>query len=150
MNILLVEDQKEKSDDVTKFLEEYFDGQLDVTLCKSLRSGLKALFTNDSINIIILDMSMPNFDPGPDDPIGGTPESFAGREFLAQMDLRDINIPVIVVTQYSTFARGQIELDDLDAFFKVSYSGFYKGSVYYSSADDSWKEQLKNMLMEAI
>lgn len=147
MNILIVEDQKEKSDDLISFFLNYNDG-IKIILSKSLRSGLRALFGKENIDLVVLDMSMPNFDPSPDDPVGGTPESFAGREFLAQMDLRDIDVPVVVVTQYATFARGKIELEELDAFFKMSYSGFYLGSVFYSSADESWKVHLKDILKE--
>tara|TARA_B100000949_G_C14108931_1_gene377504 strand:+ start:59 stop:520 length:462 start_codon:yes stop_codon:yes gene_type:complete len=148
MKVLLVEDQQEKSEDVLSLLGAIFKENVDVSVKQSLRSGLKELISSDDFQIVILDMSMPNYDPGPEDPVGGTPESFAGREFLAQMKLRDITTPVVVVTQYSTFAKGQIDLEDLDFFFRRSYPGFYKGSVYYSSADKTWKSQLESIVKE--
>lgn len=142
MKVLIVEDQQDKCDDIVNCLRSIFFNDMTVVNCQSLRSGLKELVLNGDFSLIILDMSMPNFDPSPDDPIGGTPESFAGSEFLAQMNLRGINIPVVVVTQYATFAKRTIELDDLDSTFKASYPKFYCGSVYYSSANDSWKNKL--------
>jgi CheY-like chemotaxis protein len=148
MKILIVEDQKDKSDDITKFFETFFRVELEIHVKQSLRSGLKELLTINDFNLIVLDMSMPNFDPGPEDPIGGTPESFAGKEFLAQMDLREISTPVVVVTQYATFAKGQIELEELDFLFRHEYQNFYHGSVYYSSADKEWQKELERILME--
>ncbi|MDQ7727917.1 hypothetical protein [Halomonas sp. SpR8] len=150
MRILLVEDQKEKSDDVIIFLRNALEKSADINVRQSLRSGLKEIVCNGTYDLILLDMSMPNFDPGPDDPVGGTPESFAGREFLAQMDLRGIFTPVIIVTQYATFAKGQIELKELDSFFKAEYSSFYLGSIYYSSADKAWQKKLENLLIGIV
>jgi len=148
MKILIVEDQKDKSDDITKFFDSFFIDKLEIHVKQSLRSGLKELLTIKDFDLIVLDMSMPNFDPGPEDPIGGTPESFAGKEFLAQMDLREISTPVVVVTQYATFVKGQIDLEELDFLFKHEYPNFYYGSVYYSSADKEWQKQLRQILVD--
>jgi len=148
MRILIVEDQQEKSDDIVSFLNDNKPQDLEVSIQQSLRSGLLDLVKNQDYDLIILDMSMPNFDPSSNDPIGGTPESFAGKEFLSQMELREISTPVVVVTQYATFAKGQIALEELDALFKFSYPKFYLGAVYYSSAEDSWKEALKKIIKD--
>jgi CheY-like chemotaxis protein len=148
MKILIVEDQQEKSADLIKFFEQWISKSLEINVRQSLSSGLKQVVLDSNYDLIVLDMSMPNFDPSEDDPSGGTPESFAGKEFLAQMKLRNIKIPVVVVTQYATFARGQITLEELDSFFKSSYAQVYLGSVYYSSASDTWKKALKVLVLE--
>ncbi|MCO7247123.1 hypothetical protein [Halomonas sp. Mc5H-6] len=146
MKVLIVEDQKEKGEDIEGYLKEIIGPELKIEICQSLRSGLKALLMNGHVDLVLLDMSMPNYDPGPDDPVGGTPESFAGKELLAQMSLRKLYYPVIVITQYATFAKGKIDLKDLDKFFMSEYSSFYCGSVYYSSAERAWKDDLKKLL----
>ena len=146
MKILIIEDQQEKSNDIAGFFNEYFTEPPEMSIQQSLRSGLRDLVNHNNYDLIILDMSMPNFDPSPDDPIGGTPESFAGKEFLSQMELRELSSPVIVVTQYATFSKGQITLDDLDQLFKRSHPDFYLGSVYYSSAGDTWKRSLGQLI----
>lgn len=148
MKILIVEDQKEKSDDIVKFFKEGNTTNLEVSIQQSLRSGLKDLVSNLDYDLIVLDMSMPNFDPSAEDPMGGTHESFAGREFLSQMELREISTPTVVVTQYATFAKGQITLEKLDQLLKHSYPKFYLGSVYYSSAEDSWKDTLRRLIKD--
>lgn len=150
MKVLIIEDQKEKGEDIENYLREILDSKIDVEICQSLRSGLKALMVSEHVDLVLLDMSMPNYDPGPDDPVGGTPESFAGKELLAQMSLRKLFYPVIVITQYATFAKGKIELQDLDDFFISEYSSFYFGSVYYSSAERTWKEDMKKLLCKVF
>lgn len=149
MKILLVEDQEEKANDLKNYILKLSSNShfLDA---RSLRSGLRLLISSDDVDLIVLDMSMPNFEPSQDDPAGGTPESFAGKEFLAQMHLRSINIPVIIVTQYPTFEKGQVNLKDLDEDFQINYPEFYFGSIYYSSANDSWQSQFKAAFNEAI
>ncbi|MDX7859214.1 response regulator [Aeromonas caviae] len=145
MKILIVEDQIEKSKEIEQFCRAFFPNIENISVFQSLRSGLRALVSN-TYDLIFLDMSMPNFDPSSDDPLGGTPESFAGKEFLAQMKLRGEKIPVVIITQYQTFEEGQIDLTSIDSFLKSTYSGFYLGAIYYSSADKEWEVNLERLL----
>lgn len=147
MNILIVEDQKEKSKDITDHLASIYK-TANIMEERSLRSGLKTLLSSEKFDLVVLDMSMPNFEPTQDDPIGGTPESFAGREFLAQMELRDIEIPVIVLSQYETFEKGQIDLSELGEELKELYPKFFLGTVYYSSANNSWHQDFDSYLYQ--
>lgn len=64
------------------------------------------------LDLILLDMSMPSFDLT-DQFNSEDPESFAGIEIMSQMKLRDINVPVLVVTQYKSFEKGSVTLEDL-------------------------------------
>ena len=146
MKILIIEDQNEKSQDIERFSRESFSNISNISIKQSLRGGLKEIFHNRDYDLIFLDMSMPNFDPSPDDPLGGTPESFAGQEFLAQMKLRNISIPVIIITQYQTFEEGQIDLGSIDGYLNSHYENFYLGAVYYSSADKEWERQLTKII----
>ncbi len=146
MKILIVEDQIEKSNEIKSFCSAFFEKIDSVVVCQSLRSGLRELISI-KYDLIFLDMSMPNFDPSSDDPLGGTPESFAGKEFLAQMKLRDINVPVVIITQYQTFEEGQVDLVSIDCFLKHEYKCFYLGAIYYSSADKEWEINLENLLV---
>ncbi len=146
MKILIIEDQIEKSKDIERYSKSRFEHISKLTVKQSLRGGLRELFQNKDYDLIFLDMSMPNFDPSPDDPLGGTPESFAGNEFLAQMKLRGISIPVIIITQYQTFEEGQIDLSSIDEYLNHNYENFYLGAVYYSSADKDWEKQLSKII----
>lgn len=146
MKVLIIEDQIEKSEAIKSFLTSIYQNSIDISVRQSLRSGLKETIHSAKYDLVILDMSMPNFDPSETDPIGGSPESFAGREFISQMHLRNIKTPVVVVTQYSTFEKGQTSLEDLHHLLASTYPEIYIGSVYYSSASDDWKNDLKILL----
>lgn len=150
MKILLVEDQNEKASDVSEFLNQLYGIQCQVYIKESLKSGLREVVKNRGYELIVLDMSMPSFDPSGDDPNGGKPESFAGISIMDQMKIREIHTPVIVVTQYSEFNDGKITLSILDNTLQKNYSDFYLGAVYYSSASTSWKTEMTSKLTETI
>lgn len=150
MKILVIEDQEDKSRDIEQFCEYFFNKIDFIHFKRSLRSGLKAALSDVKYDLIFLDMSMPNFDPSEDDPLGGTPESFAGNELLAQLKFRKVTIPVVIVTQYQTFNEGKVDLKSLNNELMKEYLGFYMGIVYYSSADKDWQANLKKILIENL
>lgn len=149
MNILIVEDQDEKSEKLRNFCYSNLKPDCKVVIKKSLRGALREVLKAEPYDLIFLDMSMPNFDPSIDDPLGGSPESFAGLEFVSQLKLRRLFIPVVVVTQYRTFEKGKITLKSIDLQLKDEYSEYYLGSVYYSSADKDWELPLRIILQES-
>lgn len=146
MKILLVEDQPDKREHIKKYLTSKFVNNVEITDKESLRGALKAVVSNNKYDLILLDMSMPNFDPSVDDPTDSSPESFAGKELLEQMKLRGLKIPVIVITQYSSFEGGVVTLESLSEQFENKFGEFYIGSVYFNLAVDAWKNQLGSLL----
>ena len=148
MKILIVEDQPEKRDQIKDFIKDYISFETIIKDKESLRGALKEIITNSDYELILLDMSMPNFDPSVDDPTDCSPESFAGKELLEQLELRKIQIPVIVITQYSSFEGGTITLDDLSNDLKNKYGNHFLGAVYFNSSSDSWKEELQILLID--
>ena len=147
MKILIVEDQEEKLDSIMKFLQSHFcNHDVEFKVGRSLRSGLALLVQEQGVALIILDMSMPNYDPSDSDPNGGAPEGFAGMRFLEHMELRGLSIPTILITQYSTFADGQYSIEELDEKLSSSYGDFYKGFVHYSSASTDWHKGVTEYL----
>jgi CheY-like chemotaxis protein len=143
MKILFVEDQKIKRDQIVKFLTKTMGQHLSVTHENSVRSALREIALNSAeYDLILLDMSMPNFDPTPDNPEGSSPESFAGKELLEQMQLREIFVPVIVVTQFTSFEGGRVTLEDLTKNLGSQFFENYRGFVYFNSVDETWKKEL--------
>lgn len=148
LKTLIIEDQKEKALALSNALHESFPTS-EFEYCESLRSGLSSLIKNGKYDLLILDMSMPRFDPNPSSTGSVIPESFAGKEILSQMQLRKIDTPTVVVTQYSVFGDSKIELETLDSEFKEQYRSFYLGCVYYSSASINWKNDLINLIQNS-
>jgi len=147
MKILLIEDDEEKTEKIIAFiLSEY--PQTTIEIARSFNAGLRAISRASALDVVLLDMSMPNFNSTIDDPSGGIPEHFAGREILAQMKLRRIFIPTIVVTMFDLFGENpeKISFDQLENQLRTSFAPNFRGMVYYNSGQEGWKSSLKNLI----
>lgn len=151
MKILFIEDDDEKRNKISKFLSTIFEN-LNIVDKKSYHSGLRALVEKETYDIILMDMSMPNFDVTVDEPEGGTPESFAGRKLLEQMKFRFIDYPVIIITQFESFGEygEKLSLDELNAELEKKFKPFYRSTVYYHSSESDWKESLEKEINKVL
>jgi CheY-like chemotaxis protein len=145
VKVLLVEDDENKRKNLRECLLEIIPG-VSLDQAASLQTGLRALRQN-APDLIVLDMTLPNYEPGPDEP-GGQPHLFGGREFLRQMDRYDILIPVIVVTQFSAFGTGKHakDLAGLDDELRSEHGAVYRGAIHYNSAVLGWKDELRSRI----
>lgn len=146
MRILIIEDDFDKREKIRLHVEDVLKENFEIVEHESLRSGLKAVIQDGLFELILLDMTMPSFNISVDEPGSGDSESFAGAELMAQMRLRKINIPVVVITQYRSFEGGTVSLEDLASEFSSKYSDFFKGYIYYNSAIEGWKKELTDQL----
>lgn len=147
MKILFIEDDDEKRKKINDFLYTNFDN-LDVVEKKSYNSGLLELVRGNEYDLVLMDMSMPNFDISQNDPEGGTPESFAGRDLLEQMKFRNIVYPTIVITQFDSFGEqsDKLNLTELKQELEEKFAPTYIGTVYYHSSESNWKTHLKDVV----
>ncbi len=147
MRILIIEDEHDKREKIKKQVEVLIGTEAVIEERESLRGGLKAILSLSDLDLILLDMSMPSFDLT--DEFGSEyPESFAGIEIMSQMKLREINVPVLVVTQYKSFEKGSVSLEDLIEKMTKEFKPFFKGTIYYDSILEGWKKQLSDYLEE--
>lgn len=152
MKILLIEDDEEKSRVISDFVRDEFP-ELELDTARSFNSGLRlAIKGSAHYSCILLDMSMPNFDVTTDDPSGGTPESFAGIDLLAQMKIRRINIPTIVVTMFDKFGDepNRMSLVELNEKLQDDYMPLFRGLTHYNLAEDGWRASLKKQINEVL
>jgi CheY-like chemotaxis protein len=149
MKILVVEDDENKRSQLTQFLHRFFPGAEGVE-ARSLQSGLRFIRQSPP-DLVLLDMTLPNYDAGFDEP-GGQTHIFGGREFLRQMDRFEIIVPVIVVTQFETFGREphEIGLSELDSELQADHGNVYRGSVYYHAAIHGWEEKLETLMRSVL
>ena len=149
MNILVVEDDENKRAQLSQFLNRAFPAARSIE-ARSLQSGLR-LIRQKAPDLVLLDMTLPNYDAGFDEP-GGQTHIFGGREFLRQMDRFDITVPVIVVTQFETFGKGPSEmgLNELDAELQSDHRSIYRGVIYYHAAIHGWEEKLENLIKTVL
>jgi DNA-binding NtrC family response regulator len=147
--ILIVEDDNNKRLQLLQLLKDQLPAS-EIVLSRSLQSGIRVLRT-DILQLVILDMTLPNFDPGPDES-GGSTHAFGGRDFLDQMERFQIVTPVIVVTQFESFGVGSelMSIQQLDAQLKKEYGEVYRGIVYYHAAIQGWKNDLSELIGRSL
>jgi CheY-like chemotaxis protein len=145
MQILLIEDDEEKLRQIAEFLRDSFS-DAKVIIARSFDAGLRKVISDSATtDVVLLDMSMPSYDVSSREPTGGVPESFAGRDLLAQMKLRSIRTPTIVVTMFDSFGEkpNKISIEQLSADLKRHYSPPFRDLIYYNSRQEGWRSALK-------
>lgn len=147
MSILVVEDDENKRIQLQRFLENVIPNE-DVIFERSLQSGVARIRT-DNFDLVILDMTLPQYDLGPDEPSDDT-HIFGGQQFLAQMDRFDLLTPVLVFTQFEVFGKppNEMNLASLNDNLRLEYPSIYKGFVYYHASINTWKIELSKKLAE--
>ncbi|MDO7848525.1 response regulator [Hymenobacter sp. M29] len=147
MKILLVEDDEEKRQQLSLFMQEEFGAQ--VTEARSRQSGVGALL-RDQYDLIILDMTMPTYDVTPTED-GGRSQAYAGRDILQQMERRGIHTKAVVVTQFDRFgpAEDEVTLPVLDAQLEAAFPDTYVGAIYYNVGYAGWRENLRSVVQQA-
>jgi CheY-like chemotaxis protein len=144
-SILVIEDDSNKLSQLCVFLRDKFPN-VELRTARSLQTGIKQVRSNIPA-LVLLDMTLPNFDATPEDP-GGQTHNFGGREFLKELDRFDIRVPVVVVTQFITFGGGAqtIRLEDLHKELTSLFKPNYVSSVYYHASIHRWKDELEQLV----
>lgn len=141
MKILIVEDDEDKRAKVVSLVRQNFV-ELEIIEARSFQSGLRAV-EEDTPDIMILDMTMRNFDKSPTED-GGRPHHFAGREILRQMKREAISIPTVIITQFEEFGddENKVTLSQLTSELEHRFPN-YRGTVEYRHHIDAWQAELK-------
>jgi CheY-like chemotaxis protein len=147
MRVLLVEDDEIKRKRISEFLKT-LSSMIDIQDARSLQSGLRAVISQ-YFDMIILDMSLPNYDITADEP-GGEHLTLAGREMLRQMQRRKLFVPVVVLTAFDYFGQGDdyLTINQIRDEMKQKFSDNYKGAVYYQATTENWKHELIALMSE--
>jgi CheY-like chemotaxis protein len=146
MNVLIVDDDKPKLQEIREFIScnYHFSSIIEKG---SYQSGLKAIMLTTP-DLILLDMSMPTYDPSDIDSTGGRPRHFAGLDILKQIKRKKLNVKVIVVTQFAVLGRNKEEktLGDLTNTLESDFADYFLGTVFYRYSESSWKKSLKQYI----
>jgi len=143
--ILLADDSPEKITYVREALDKNIEYEiLDVAV--SYKSTTKAI-KNKTYDVLILDMSMPTFDPV-DNNTFPTPRPLAGKDVLSKLHYRKIHLPVIVLTQFDVFGRvvDVISLNELTKDLMDDFPNNFRGCVFYDPRSSKWIGELINLL----
>lgn len=147
--ILFIEDNKTKAEAVKKFVLDNFD-KYDITIKESFTSGLRELFTNN-FDVLFVDMSLPTREGASSNSINNF-EQLGGHKIMSEMKRKKMLLPTILITMFSEFGVGKsfMDIKELDEILSGEFKDFYKGYIYYSSQEESWKENLKISLEKLI
>lgn len=146
MRVLIIEDDKQKSEQIITFLRN-ININFEIKLEKSYNSGLRTV-SNESFELLLLDMSLPTFEITIDES-GGKPMSFAGEEILRQLQRKKISVPTIVITQYDVFEKGRSLAQIKESIASKGYKNYIE-TIYYNTTNDSWKHELKELLKDKV
>jgi CheY-like chemotaxis protein len=143
--ILLVEDDENKRSQIVQFIQSTWTNA-GIEAASSFQTGLRTL-KEGNFTFVILDMTLPNYDVGSEED-GGELRQLGGQEFLRRMKRGRLLVPTVILTQYETFGSGRdrVDLESIRALLQNMYGNFCRGVIYYNSALDSWKQELKDSI----
>ena len=144
-NILFIEVNRAKADDVSLFMNENYP-EINFEIKESFTSGLRELFKN-RYDLLFLDMSIPTREGDANSLINNF-EQLGGYQILSEMKRKKKQIPTILITMFNEFGVNSsfFNLNEIDELCMTEFSDFYLGAVYYTSRDATWKEKLKNFI----
>lgn len=148
MTLLLIEDNEHKSARIQEFLHSALTS-VEIVCAQSVQEGIKKIraWVPD---IVLLDMSLPAFNNTLQDN-GFKHSSYAGKDVLEYIDNFEIEVPVIIITAFTTFGsdKNAFSLEELNAKFTADFPDHYVGTVWYSSLEHKWKEKLIELIHTA-
>lgn len=149
VKILIVEDDANKREQLVSFLSKTKCATLIEQAC-SLIGGIRTLRASKP-DFIILDMTLPNYDPENDGHVGSV-LAFGGVEFLRQVRRHNFDTHVVVVTQFETFGEDDSTKDrkELDQELHRQFPSNYKGMVYYHASLSDWTDELQLLLDQSL
>lgn len=148
MNVLIIEDDSQKAERVVSVLKAVTPEAV-VDVCRSYQSGLKFLENNDKISLVILDVSLPTFDPDPT-ARHGRPRPLGGYDILRKIRRRGKHPAVVILTALEHFGSvtQQYSLEQLSQKCAEEFPDYFKGAIYYSQSRTAWRDQLIDVIRE--
>lgn len=143
MKILLVEDDDLKMKDIINIVKS-ISNSVTIDTAYSVASGVQLAVDNE-YDIILLDMTIPNFDQidGRD---GGPSYKNGGELIVRELLDEGVEFRCMVITQYETFNDETI--DQISERITRICGNRYLGYVKYSTMNESWKAELKSKIKQ--
>lgn len=144
MKILLIEDQKYKSDDIMCYLStELVD--VDIQLARSYSEGVTEVLSK-AYDLILLDMTLPIFEKSEDED-GEQMFEDGGRRIMRRMKSKKIVTPCYVITQYDKIQ--DVTIDTMDIELRKMFPNMYRDYIFYQSNSNVWKTKLSEVIKNA-
>lgn len=141
MKILYVEDDINKRTSVIEYIKTIYPNAF-IDTGMSVESGVQ-LGVDNKYDIIILDMTVPNFDNN-DGRNGGQSFKNGGEIIVRELLDEGVDFRCVVLTQYETFNNESI--DQISDRIKQRCGNKYLGYIKYNKLDEEWKDNLTKIL----
>ncbi|MBK1794101.1 hypothetical protein JHL21_06265 [Devosia sp. WQ 349] len=148
MRALFVEDNPKKREQLISFYEAEFPSD-EVTQASALIPGLR-LAREIRPELVVLDMTLPNYSVA--DSKGSPVEllPFAGKEFVMRINRMNIDVKVIIVSMFETFGTlpNLITLNSIDAELRNRFPRVYIRAVHYNPSQPEWKIAIRDVRLD--
>lgn len=149
MEILYVEDEKNKAGQVIQVIEENIPS-VNILLRNSYNAALMEIARGNNLDLILLDMSLPLYDisEAMEYEEDNDFETFAGIDLLEELTRINSKKKVIIITAFDVLGEDEnrINLEQLDKKMKREYSDNYRGIIYYNSSSLEWCHKLVELI----
>lgn len=139
LNALIVEDDAGKLAKIHAFTKDYLKS-VQITSTTSFHGCIETL-ESQTFDLILLDMSLPNFDIAIDVEIDGG-HQFGGKAILRHIKRKRLAARVIVITAYETFDKGRTTLTQIHKELSRDYTANYLNTIHFDSATSTWQREL--------
>jgi len=145
MNILIIEDQEIKRNEIRDLTESVFGDNCTIQCVADYRPAMASIAFMD-LDLILLDMSFETI-KGTDDESGF--QSLAGLQVLQHMRRLNKQVPVVIITSHTEFNDSNSLsfkcISELDEHIKQIFNEFYKGTVLYKQNSNEWTTEVKRI-----
>ncbi|KTC32927.1 chemotaxis protein CheY [Pseudomonas sp. ABAC21] len=145
MRIFIIEDDLLKLGRIHEYLSNTCSDAV-IDCFGSYNSGLRAC-EQGSPDLVILDMALPTFDRKPNKREGRL-RPLGGYDLLSKLDLKDLPIKAIVVTQLTDFGDGdeKMSFSEITSICQDEFPNHFLGSVYFAQSNTDWQNDLQTIL----
>ncbi len=152
MKVILIEDEKHKSDDLKNRICKAGVSEANLQVCTGVKQAVLAV-ANFDVGLIILDMALPTFSgPARDDGGGGVAQAGGGIEVLRALKSMGKSVKIIIVTQYPDILIDgrRIKLGNVNKVLTNKYGQSVLGAILYSYDTAGWAQRFETLIRRSI
>ena len=149
MNVLLVEDESHKREELTQCIQDVFG--LEPVIVDAVSSAVYAVKTQ-IFDVIVLDMALSTYGESAVDEKKGHDQPDGGIEVLRALKSVDKFPKIIIVTQYGDFYLGgkKIKLRDSAKVIQERYKQQVVGAILYHYKSKATLQKVRSVLRQCL
>jgi DNA-binding NarL/FixJ family response regulator len=149
MNVLLIEDEIHKRDEMVQCVEEAYGFPPEIV--DGVRGAVLKVMNAD-FDLIILDMALPTFGESTDDKMKGHDQAQGGIEVLRALNYKGKSAKIVIVTQYPDFYIGttKVKLKEASTIISKKYNQNVLAAVLYKYNSRATLQRIVSILRSQL